>query len=50
MADHVQPVSQSQQMDRNLNVSEMGTTHTGTLPYSGIYLEDGTIFTGQYGH
>ena len=26
----------------------MGTTHTGTAPYAGIYLEDGTIFTGKY--
>ena len=24
------------------------TTHTGTAPYTGIYLEDGTIFTGKY--
>ena len=24
------------------------TTHTGTEPYTGIYLEDGTIFTGKY--
>ena len=24
------------------------TTHTGTAPYSGIYLEDGTIFAGKY--
>ena len=26
----------------------MGTTHTGTAPYAGIYLEDGTIFIGKY--
>ena len=48
MADHVQPVSQSQQFGRNQNVSAMGTTHTGTAPSAGIYLEDGTIFTGKY--
>ena len=47
MADHVQPVSQSQQFGRNQNVSAMGTTHTGTAPSSGIYLEDTTIFTGN---
>ena len=48
MADHVQPVSQSQQFGHNQNVSAMGTTHTGTAPSAGIYLEDGTIFTGKY--
>ena len=48
MADHVQPVSQSQQFGRNRNVSAMGTTHTGTSPSAGIYLEDGTIFTRKY--
>ena len=48
MADHVQPVSQSQQFVRNRNVSAMGTTHTGTSPSAGIYLEDETIFTGKY--
>ena len=26
----------------------MGTTHTGTAPPVGIYLEEGTIFTGKY--
>ena len=26
----------------------MGKIHTGTAPYAGIYLEDGTIFTGKY--
>ena len=50
MSDHVQPVSQSQQFGRNQNVSAMGTTHTGTAPSAGIYVEDGTIFTGKYGH
>ena len=49
MADHVQPVSQSQQFGRNRYVSAMGTTHTGMAPYVGIYLTDGTIFTGKYG-
>ena len=48
MADHVQPVSQSQQFGRNQNVSAMSTTHTGTAPYAGIYLEDGTIFIEKY--
>ena len=48
MADHVQPVSQSQQFGRNWNVSAMGTTHTGTAPSAGIYLEGGTIFTVKY--
>ena len=24
------------------------TTHSGTAPSTGIYLEDGTIFTGKY--
>ena len=27
----------------------MITTHTGTAPYAGIYLEDVTIFTVKYG-
>ena len=49
MVDHVQPVSQSQQFGRNRKVSAMGTNHTGTTPYAGIYLEDGTIFTVKYG-
>ena len=49
MADHVQPVSQSRQFGRNQNVSAMGTTHIGTAPSTGIYLKDGTIFTGKYG-
>ena len=49
MDDHVQPVSQSQQLGHNQNVSVMVTTHTGTEPSAGIYLEDGTIFTGKYG-
>ena len=49
MADHVQPVSQSQQFGRNQKVSAMGTTHTGTETSAGIYIEDGTIFTGKYG-
>ena len=48
MADHVQPVSQSQQFGFNQNVSSMGTTHKGTAPSAGIYIEDGTIFTGKY--
>ena len=48
MADHVQPVSQSQQFGCNQNVSAMGTTHTGTAPSAGIYLEDRNIFTGKY--
>ena len=48
MADHVQPVSQSQQFGCNRNVSAMGTTHTGKAPSAGIYLEGGTIFTGKY--
>ena len=48
MADHVQPVSQIHQFGRNRNVSAMGTNHTVTTPSSGIYLEDGTIFTGKY--
>jgi len=26
----------------------VGTTHTGTAPSNGIYLEDSTIFTGKY--
>ena len=47
MADNVQPVYQSQQFGCNQNVSAMGTTHTGTAPYAGIYLDDGTIFTGN---
>ena len=49
MSDHVQPVSQGQQFGHNRNVSAMGTTHTCTAPSTGIYLEDGTIFTGKYG-
>ena len=49
MADHVQSVSQSQHFGRNLNVSAMGTNHTGTASSAGIYLEVGTIFTGKYG-
>ena len=49
MDDHVQPVSQIQQFSRNRNVSEMGTTHTGTAPSAGIYIEDGTIFIGKHG-
>ena len=48
MADHVEPVSQIQQFGHNLNFSAMGTTHTDTAPSAGIYLEDGTIFTGKY--
>ena len=48
MADHVQPVSQSQQFGCNRNVSVMCTTHTSTAPSAGIYLKDGTIFTGKY--
>ena len=48
MADRVQPVSYSQQFGRNRNVSAMGMTYTGTAPSAGIYLEDGTIFTGKY--
>ena len=49
MADHIQHVYHSQQFGCNQNVSAMGTTCTGTAPSAGIYLEDGTIFTGKYG-
>ena len=45
----VKPVSQSQKFGRNQNISAMGTTHTGTAPSAGIYIEDGTIFAGKYG-
>ena len=48
MAEHVQPVSQIQQFGCNLNVIAMSKTHTGTAPSAGIYLEEGTIFTGKY--
>ena len=41
---------QSQQFGSNQNISAMGSTHTGTAPYSGIYLEVGSIFTGKYGN
>ena len=48
MADHIQIVSQSQQFGRNRNASAMGTTHKGTAPSAGIYLEESNIFTGKY--
>jgi hypothetical protein len=50
MADHIQPIPQGQPFSRGgpRNVSGIGTTHTGSAPSSGVYCDDGTIFTGKY--
>jgi len=49
MADHVKPLAPNQQFGRNgRQVSAIGTTHTGQPPDAGIYLSNGSIFTGKY--
>ena len=35
-------------MTRERDLVRNDTTHTGTATSTGIYLEDGTIFTGKY--
>ena len=35
-------------MARERDLVRNDTTHTGTAPSTGIYIEDGTIFTGKY--
>ena len=48
MADHIKPVNSHQQFSRGRQVSAIGTTHVGQAPEHGVYLADGTIYTGKY--